>query len=222
MSSRRATTPERSGGRPRDPYIDEAVLSAALSLLSEVGYHGLSLEEVARRAGTSRPAIYRRWPGRTQLALAAIASRLNVPAPPDVDCTLCGLAEGFNVFLSAYRTIRPDVLSSLYADCAADPELRRRYLDTVIEPSRRAVGRTIEQAIARGDLRPDTDASLLLDLVASLVYYRSLFGSDHMTDAEAEKAIEALLRGAAVDYDALLAHAMAEEGHGVPHGHEAG
>ncbi|GIG65729.1 TetR family transcriptional regulator [Phytomonospora endophytica] len=215
--------PERSGGgRPRDPYIDEAVLSAALSVLSEAGYHGLSLEEVARRAGTSRPAIYRRWPGRTHLALAAIASRLNVPAPPDAGCTLCDLAEGFNVFLSAYRTIRPDVLSSLYADCAADPELRGRYLDTVIEPSRRAVGRTIEKAIARGDLRPDTDASLLLDLVASLVYYRSLFADDHMSDAEAEKAIEALLRGAAVDYDGLLAHAMAAEGHEVPHGHEEG
>lgn len=199
------------GGRPRDPQIDDAVLSATLEVLGETGYTGLSLEEVARRAGTSRPAIYRRWAGRAPLALAAIATRLDVPSPPDTGCTLCDLAESFNVFLAAYRTIRPEVLSSLYAECASDPQLRARYLETVIEPSRRAVGRTLDRAIVRGDLRTDIDREQLLDIVGSLVHYRALFGRQHLTDAEAESAIETLLRGAAVDYPALVAHSEALE-----------
>jgi AcrR family transcriptional regulator len=48
-------------GRPRDPQIDAAILGAALDALDDVGYAGLTLEDVARRAGTTKPALYRRW-----------------------------------------------------------------------------------------------------------------------------------------------------------------
>ncbi|MFC0532425.1 TetR/AcrR family transcriptional regulator [Phytohabitans kaempferiae] len=208
-----------SSGRPRDPQIDNAVLAATLDVLDEAGYNRLTLEDVARRAGTSRPAIYRRWPGRAPLALAAIATRLDVPSPPDTGCTLCDLDESFNVFLAAYRTIRPDVLSSLYTDCVADPELRTRFMDTVIDPSRRAVGQTLDRAIARGDLRGDTDREQVLDIVGALVHYHAVFGRRHMTDAEAASAIETLLRGVAVDYRGLVAHSEAlERKHVIAHG----
>ena len=219
MSDAHRSTAGGPGGRPRDPQIDNAVLAATLDVLDEAGYSRLTLEDVARRAGTSRPAIYRRWPGRAPLVLAAIATRLDVPSPPDTGCTLCDVDESFNVFLAAYRTIRPDVLSSLYTDCAADPELRARYLDTVIEPSRRAVSHTLDRAIDRGDLRADIDREQVLDIVGSLVHYRALFGSRHMTDVEAARAIETLLKGVAVDYDALVAHSKAlEQKHVIAHG----
>ncbi|MBW1639753.1 TetR/AcrR family transcriptional regulator [Microbacterium resistens] len=207
-----------AAGRPRDPHIDQAVLSAALAILDERGYAELGLEEVATRAGTSRPAIYRRWPGRAPLALAAIASRLTAPRSPDTGCTLCDLDESVTVFLAAYRQIRPDVLTALLADCATEPELRTRYLDTLIEPARLAVGHTLDRAIARGDLRPEVDRELLLDMVGSLVHYLALFGDRHITDAEAEHAIETLLRGAAVDYDALIEHSRALEALEPPSG----
>src|SRR5690625_4439843 len=200
-----------SGGRPRSYEIDAALIAATLAILDEEGYGGISLEAVAKRAGTSRPAIYRRWSGRAPLVLAAVAARLDVPTPPDTGCTLCDIGESFNVFLGAYRTIRPEVLSALYAECARDPELRARYLATVIEPARTAVGCTLDRAIARGDLRADVDRDLLLDIVGSLVHYRAMFGPEHLADDEAEQAIEVLLKGAAVDYAALVAHSEALE-----------
>ncbi|WP_141631619.1 helix-turn-helix domain-containing protein, partial [Mycobacterium avium] len=49
-------------GRPRDPRIDAAVLRATVELLAETGYPGLLVSAIAQRAGTSKPAIYRRWP----------------------------------------------------------------------------------------------------------------------------------------------------------------
>lgn len=202
---------EHVGGRPRDPRIGEAALTAALELLEEGHYSALTLEEVARRARTSRPAIYRRWPGRASLVLAAIGTRLRVPEAPDTGCTLCDLDEGFGVFLEAYRTIRPDVLNALYAECAADDDLRARYRATVLDPARDAVGRTIDRAIARGDLRPDIDRDLLLDTVGALVHHRAAFGERHLGRAEAAAAIELMLRGAAVDYAGMLARSRAEE-----------
>jgi hypothetical protein len=58
-------------GRPRDRQIDVAVLTATLAVLDKSGYGGLTLEQVARDAGTTKPAIYRRWPTRQQLVDAS-------------------------------------------------------------------------------------------------------------------------------------------------------
>lgn len=226
VDSAEAPARQGTGGRPRSREIDDALIAATLGILDEDGYPGISLESVARLAGTSRPAIYRRWSGRAPLVLAAIASRLDVPTPPDTGCTLCDIDESFNVFLAAYRTIHPETLSALYADCAPVPELRDQYLTTIIEPARSAVGQTLDRAVARGALRDTIDRDLLLDVVASLVHYRAVFSPEHLGDAEAGHAIEVLLQGAAVDYQALLAHSetLEQEGlRGTPtHRHSAG
>lgn len=193
-------------GRPRDSQIDTAVLEATLAALDENGYSGLSIEDVARRAGTTRPAIYRRWPSRARLVLAALARRLDAPEPPDTGCTICDLGEGLNVFLADFRTIRPDVLGALFGDCAGDPELHDEFMTTLFEPPRTAVAHMLDRAIARGDLCADTDRDLVVDMLGSLVYYRALFGHAHLSAAETERAVETLLAGIATDYPALVEH----------------
>ncbi|MQA15720.1 MAG: TetR family transcriptional regulator [Pseudonocardiaceae bacterium] len=194
------------GGRPRDPHIGAAVIEATLTVLDEVGYGPLALEAVARRADTTKPAIYRRWSGKQDLVLAALGARLGDPQVPDTGCTLCDLNEGINVFLAAFRRIRPDVLVSLFADCATDPDLREAFMSTLFEPPRAAVARMLDQAIARGDLRDDIARDLILDMLGSLVHYRALFGHVPNSDVDVEHAVEALLRGIATDYPLLVEH----------------
>ena len=196
-------------GRPRDPQIDATVLEATLAVLDETGYGQLTIEEVARRAGATKPAIYRRWPTRQHLALAALAVRLGDSPVPDTGCTLCDLGEGIGVFLAAFRQIRPGVLGALFADCARVPELRDAFLATLFDPPREAVGQMLERAVARGDLRADVDRGLVLDMLSSVVHYRALFGHAPITDVEVERAVEALLSGIAVDYPRLVAHSRA-------------
>lgn len=193
-------------GRPRDRHIDTAVLEAALAVLDETGYSALSFEEVARRAGTTRPAIYRRWSGRPRLVLSALAVRLDVPETPDTGCTLCDLGEGLGVFIAAFSAIRPDVLGPLLADCTGDPELHAEFMATLFRPPRAAVARMLDRATARGDLRPDIDRELVLDMLGSLIHYRTLFGHAPTSPAELEHAIEALLAGIAINYPALVEH----------------
>ena len=191
-------------GRPRDPRIDAAAIGATLAILDESGYGGVSVEAVARRARSAKTAIYRRWPNRQHLVLAALSARIGEAATPDTGCTICDLNEGINVFIAAFRQIRPDVLGSPLADCATELELRRQFMVRLFEPPRLAVSRMLDQAAQRGDLRPDADRALVLDLLGSLVHYRALFDHAPTTAAEVEQAVEALLRGIALDYPALL------------------
>jgi AcrR family transcriptional regulator len=175
-------------GRPRDTQIDAAVLAATLATLGESGYGGLTLEEVARRAGTTKPAIYRRWPSRQRLVLAALGRRLGSARAPDTGCTLCDLDECLKLFVAAFRRMPPDVIGPLFADCAGDRDLRAAFMTTLFDPPRAAVKETLERAHARGDLRDDVDRDLILDLIGSLVHYRTLFGHARMTDAEIERS----------------------------------
>jgi AcrR family transcriptional regulator len=195
-----------SVGRPRDPQIDAALLDATVAVLDESGYGGLTLEAVARRAGTTKPAIYRRWPGRQQLVLAALGRRLGAAATPDTACTLCDLDECLKVFVAAFRRMPPGVLGPLFADCAGDPELHAAFMSTLFDPPRAAVRAALERAHRRGDLKDDVDLDLILDLTGALIHYRALFGHAPTSDVEIERAVEALLQGIATDYPALLEH----------------
>jgi hypothetical protein len=138
--------------------------------------------------------------------LAALALRLGFDRPPDTGCTLCDLDECLKLFVSAYRRMPPDVLGPLFADCAGDGDLRDAFMRTLFDPPRAAVRETLVRAHTRGDLRPDVDPDLILDLIGSFVHYRALFGHARTSHAEIEHAVEALLRGIAMDYPTLLAH----------------
>jgi AcrR family transcriptional regulator len=193
-------------GRPRDRQIDAAVLDATLAVLDELGYGRLTLEEVARRAGTTKPAIYRRWSGRQRLVLAALSQRLGEARAPDTGCTLCDLDECLKVFVAAFRRMPPGVMAPLFADCAGDRELRAAFMAALFDPPRAAVRQTLDRALARGDLRDEVDLGLILDLIASFIHYRALFGHAPTSDREIERAVEALLEGIATDYPRLLEH----------------
>jgi AcrR family transcriptional regulator len=199
-------------GRPRDQQIDVAVLKATLAVLDKAGYGGLTLEAVAREAETTKPAIYRRWPARQQLVLAALGRRLGEAHAPDTGCTLCDLDECLKVFVAAFRRMPPGVLGPLFADCAGDREVRAMFMTTLFDPPRAAVRETLERAHARGDLREDVDLELILDLLGSLVHYRALFGHAPTSDREIEGAVEALLQGIATDYPRLLEHSRRMSG----------
>jgi AcrR family transcriptional regulator len=215
------TSPEtRRPGRPRNPQLEHDLLRATLTLLDESGYGQLALEEVARVAGTTKPAIYRRWPNRQRLVLAALARRLGTAEPPDTGCTLCDLDECLKVFVGAFRRLPPDVIGPLFADCTRDRELRAAFMTTLFDPPRAAVKATLDRAHARGDLRADVDRDLVLDLIGSLVHYRALFGHAPVTDTEIERAVEAILQGVATDYPRLLEHSRRVSGdHQLHHLH---
>ena len=92
---------------------------------------------------------------------------------------------------------------------------------TLFDPPRGVVAQLLDRAVAGGDLRADIDRDLVLDMLGSLVHYRALFGHAPTGDVEVERAVEALLRGIATDYPALLAHSRSMASDSQTHGAHA-
>jgi AcrR family transcriptional regulator len=195
-----SVAPRRPGGhgsdrgRPRDVGMDGAILVAAIQLLSEVGYAGLSVAEVARRAGVSKPAIYRRWAQKSQLIVEAMVTQMPQRVPPDTGSTAGDLLALTNQLLTTLtKTPLGLVLPGLVAEMAADPDLAASYRGLVIEPTRMLWRAAVQAGIARGDLVADTDVELVLDVLAGPLYVRVLITGDTIDPDFARAGVDLVL-----------------------------
>ncbi|MET9023956.1 TetR/AcrR family transcriptional regulator [Actinopolymorpha sp. NPDC004070] len=74
MSYRNNSEGRSSRGRPRDEGLERRILAAVMEVLPEVGYAGLTYEEVARRCNASKASLYRRWKTKQDMVIAALRS----------------------------------------------------------------------------------------------------------------------------------------------------
>jgi AcrR family transcriptional regulator len=144
-------------GRPRDPDIDQAVIAVAQRHLADRGYDAMSLAAVAEEAGTTRQALYRRWPGKADLATAAIAAMSEAAARPETDDPFVDLVAELTAF---HRGVsRPNGVSMVgtMLQDSVDPELRRLYRERLVAPRRARLRRILERAVAAGLVDPSAD-----------------------------------------------------------------
>jgi AcrR family transcriptional regulator len=185
----------RPPGRPRSAAAERAILEAALRLLVEEGYQGMSVEGVAARAGVGKATIYRRWPSKEQLvatALGRLNAEVQTPDSGDGRRDLLLLVDEFrNNALSA--VLAPALVQVLSA--AIDvPEFRDIFFANVITPRRQAFRTVLERARGRGELRPelsDSELDLAADMVAGTMVFRLAFGfiTDIKTDPTPEQLV---------------------------------
>jgi AcrR family transcriptional regulator len=203
----------RHVGRPRNPALDAAILRATLDVLHEHGYAGFSLEAVATHAGTTKPSIARRWRGRQELIMAALATVIERQPVPDTGCTRCDLTDGLELLADTLlRRMPTGVLAPLIADCAPEPDLHRHLTDKVVRPAQEALASTVRQALERGHLRPDTDPALVVDVLAAVVFHSSLFADTEFDVRRAAEVVDLTLRGIAVDFQHLVRLSQQHDG----------
>jgi AcrR family transcriptional regulator len=190
--------PVRAAGRPRDARTDAAILSATLDLFSEVGFEGMSIEAVAARAGVGKTTIYRRWPSKEAIVVAAVGTSLSGTEPAvdtgSVAGDLAAMAKRAHCFLA--RTLSGQVLPQMMCHVAADTALGRLYAEQVLEPKRRRLIETLERGRARGELRQDLDLAVAADsILALLVFLRLTRRIYELEDEALACAAEQLLAG---------------------------
>ena len=114
-------------GRKRDHTRDPEILDAALDVLAETGYDGMTIDMVAARAKAGKATLYRRWASKSELVLDAVAcmksTDVDLASPPDT-----GTLRGDLVAMVKTPTIRESerklkVMAGIVSMIARDPEL---------------------------------------------------------------------------------------------------
>ena len=187
------TTPAPRG-RPRDPKRDEAIYEAAIVLLAEAGYEGMTLEAVAARAGVSKPTIYRRCPeGKAQLVAAAIAfAREAKPKAPDTGSLRGDLLATVRDMVAHMRE-NAQLAAGLVRQLRESAELAEIFREHVIEPERSRWTAIVDRAEARGELAPGSAPSMFPDVAPSLIHARMTFPSDPLDESFVTELVDRVL-----------------------------
>jgi AcrR family transcriptional regulator len=161
----------RRPGRPRSEQAEQAIIEATLDLFAEKGFEGVCVELVASRAGVGKATIYRRWPNKEELLLAAFASlKSPFPEPKGVSVRedLLAMVEVMCADKADPRKARRYAL--LHGEGENYPRLMARYKETVVQPRRDAMRAVIRRGIETGELRPDTDVEIaMLSLTGAIM-----------------------------------------------------
>lgn len=169
----------RPAGRPRDPELDRAILAAAEQQLREAGYAGMSLESVAAAAGTTVPAVRRRYRGKASVAVAVIDS-LRVESMPagSEPPRRRALALLRNFRTNLLRANSMAVVGTLLAEERRHPELLAAFRSRLVEPRRAELREAVADGIAAGELPDSADPDVLASLLIGSFYARYVATSD--------------------------------------------
>lgn len=182
--------PQRRSQRSHD-----AILAAALDLCAEEGYGRLTIEGIAARAGVSKKTIYRWWPSRGAVVLDALHEAADVAAP-HVDTG--DLATDMRTQLTAVITfLSPPShapLAGVIADALRDPELAGPVRDRLIRPRIEEFEQRMRRAQEQGQLHPDADLDVALDLFYGPLYHRLVFHLGFPEPAYLDKLIAHVIR----------------------------
>ncbi|MDQ2584961.1 TetR/AcrR family transcriptional regulator [Saccharothrix yanglingensis] len=158
--------------RRRGAELEAAILDAAWAELTEVGYARLTMEAVAARAGTSKPVVYRRWPSRAALVLAAWGHRVPVSSTPvDTGDLREDLVALFTLVARRADSMMNEMIAGVMGEAFRHPEVAEVLRDrlTSKSPLSGAVEQIVARAVARGELPeveiPHRVARVPLDLV---------------------------------------------------------
>lgn len=164
------TAPPRSAGRPLDAGVQAALLRATQELLIEEGYERLTCDAVAKRCGASKATIYRRWPNKLALVIAAtedLFPALEVPDTGDLreDLLACGRA----YLKEDGRSQR--VLTSLHTAARHDPALRAAAREALGTPADRLFHQVLGRAVATGQISAGVDVHTIAEVFPGIAFH---------------------------------------------------
>ncbi|WP_433892813.1 TetR/AcrR family transcriptional regulator [Streptomyces sp. CA-111067] len=198
--------PAKRTGRPRSAEADRAILAATRAALAELGWGRLTLGDVAARAGVAKTTLYRRWAGKNELVVDAIAAlfeeQLDLPDLGSLRADIQGAVLRFARLLSLPET--RTALMAVVAEATTDEALRLRVRGAIVDRQKHLVLLGRERAQARGELPPDGRAGpadlaarddLIFDVIAGAVVHRLMVSSEPVDEEWAGRLALLLVAG---------------------------
>ncbi len=165
-------------GRKRDHTRDAVLLDAALEVLAEVGYDGMTMDMVAVRAKAGKATVYRRWPSKAELVLDAVArmkhSQVDLDRLPDT-----GTLRGDLVALIKPQSLEEGarklkVMAGLASMLSHHLGLAEAGNAAIVEPWAAAHRALMHRAVDRGEIPSTADIETLAHVIPSMAAYRAL------------------------------------------------
>jgi AcrR family transcriptional regulator len=179
----------------RGAPVVQKVLQTTIQQLVAVGYSALRVDEVAELAQVNKTSIYRRWPTKSDLVLAAIRGFLPKFSPPNAGSLRDDMLAFLQLFLQANESPSAQGLMRVMLTEQPTPELAR--ISDSLDGDFRAGARTIVQAaIKRGELAPGTDPQLLMHTLIGAVHHTLFIERKQVKTARAEQIVDLILYGA--------------------------
>jgi AcrR family transcriptional regulator len=165
-------------GRKRDHTRDPEILDAALEILAETGYDGMTIDMVAARAKAGKATLYRRWASKGELVIDAVACMKKDDLSPDA-LPDTGTLRGDLVAMIRPRSIEEgerkiQIMAGLMSMLSRAPELVDAANDALLRP-RIDVNRTfLRRAIERGEISSDIDVDMIAMISPAMTSNRVL------------------------------------------------
>ena len=185
-------------GRPRDAALDAAIAAATESVLLADGYAAVSIDRVAKVAGTTRAAVYRRVKSRGELVIGLLIHRFGISPAPDTG----DLRQDVEHVQALQRVFFADAivragLAGLLSDTYADPTLGTVLYDRFLAPRRHSVAAMLARAADRGQIAPVDDPGRISDILTGPLLFRTLVPAiGPIDDALVETTVNAALNAA--------------------------
>jgi AcrR family transcriptional regulator len=189
----------RGRGRPRDPETDERITAAAAELMLQRGFDRTTVDDVAALARVGKATVYRRWPSKEDLAVAAMGTLYATEMPePDTGSVVTDLLAGYRSVLEFVNTPEGSAfLRTSIIESVRDERIAALYRAST-QRREDAARVTVERAIARGEVRPDVDVDLVVQWLGGFLASRVITRRALPTVADAGVLVEFALRGVLV------------------------
>lgn len=192
-------------GRPRSLASRAAILRAARALLAEGGPAAVTMEAVAARAGVGKPTVYRWWPDRHAVAMAALMEEEPAGAPDRAPrrsvrrpaAALAALRTQLHAIASRFATPTGRLAAGMIAAADTESEIAKAFRNHFVL-ARRAEGRALlRQAVTEGAVRGDCEPEVVLDLLYGPLFFRLLLGHAPLDLRFVDQLLDGVLRGLA-------------------------
>ncbi|MBT2227535.1 TetR/AcrR family transcriptional regulator [Nonomuraea sp. NEAU-A123] len=168
-----SVTPLRGG-----PAREAELLGVVLDVLRETGYDRLTIDAVAARAKAGKHTVYRRWPSKAELVVAAFVNAVSdkpvVPDTGELRSDLLALMESLVGELARLG----DVVAGLVGEILHNADLARAVQQNYIASRRRLTLEVFERAWARGELSRSADTDLLWQVGPAVLFFRALVSGE--------------------------------------------
>ena len=164
-------------GRRRNDAAQEAILDAAFRLLSGPETEALTIDAIAAEAGVGRQTIYRWWPSKGAVLAEALARHARVVVPDRDTGSFSGDLTAFLV--DSFAGLADEGLAGRLRQIVAAAQQDEHVAHVLADftAARRAALRALlERGQAAGELAPDADLDMLVDMAYGVLYYRLLVG----------------------------------------------